>query len=93
MTQPTMQERAFALWVEIWTLASERWPPNAIPAGWRVYEHLKQALAGTGSAKRRRLPLPMIFTTVRTNGVTWNSSAIISTPLRRWLLCCWIQSW
>ena len=48
MTQSTMQERAFALWVEIWNLAGERWPPNGIPAAWRVYEHLKQALAGTG---------------------------------------------
>ncbi len=48
MTQSTMQERAFALWVEVWSLVGEQWPPNDIPAAWRVYGHLKQALVGTG---------------------------------------------
>ncbi len=48
MTQSTMRERASALWVGIWNLAGEQWPPNGIPAAWRVYEHPEQALAGMG---------------------------------------------
>ncbi len=48
MTQPTIQERAAAIWVEIWELADEQWPPRSIPVAWRVYECLKGALVRAG---------------------------------------------
>ncbi len=48
MTQPTIQEKACAIWTEIWELAGERWPPTSIPTAWRVYECLKKALIGAG---------------------------------------------
>jgi len=48
MTQPTIQEKAVVIWTEIWKLAGEQWPPTSVPAAWRVYEHLKQALVDAG---------------------------------------------
>jgi len=48
MTQPTIQDRASAIWVSIWELAGEQWPPRSVPAAWRAYERLKEALVGVG---------------------------------------------
>jgi len=55
MTQPTLQEKAFVIWAEIWELAGERWPPTSVPAAWRVYEHLKGALVGTGVSEAQAI--------------------------------------
>jgi hypothetical protein len=48
MTQPTIQERASSIWVEMWKLAGEQWPPRNVPDAWRVYQHLKEALIRAG---------------------------------------------
>jgi len=55
MTQPTIQEKAVAIWTEIWKLAGERWPPASVPAAWRVYELLKEALIGAGVSKAQAI--------------------------------------
>jgi len=55
MTQPTIQERACAIWTEIWELADERWPPENVPAAWRVYEHLKEALISAGVSETQAI--------------------------------------
>jgi len=55
MIQSTIQERACAIWTEIWELADERWPPENVPAAWRVYEHLKEALISAGVSKAQAI--------------------------------------
>ena len=55
MTQPTIQEKALAIWTEIWELAGEQWPPTSIPAAWRVYECLKEALIGAGVSEAQAI--------------------------------------
>lgn len=55
MPQPTIQERAFAIWAEIWKLAGEQWPPTSVPAARRVYEHLKEALISAGVSKAQAI--------------------------------------
>jgi hypothetical protein len=41
--------------VEIWRLAGEQWPPDSIPAAWRVYQHLKQALISVGVSEAQAI--------------------------------------
>lgn len=48
MTQTTVLERAAAIWLELWELAGEKWPPDNVALAWRLYEHLKRRLMGTG---------------------------------------------
>jgi hypothetical protein len=55
MNEFTVQERASAIWVEIWRLAGEQWPPDSIPAAWRVYQHLKQALTSAGASEAQAI--------------------------------------
>ena len=51
MTESKLQTRASGIWVEMWRLAGEKWPPNNVPAAWRVYQHLKQALVNAGATE------------------------------------------
>jgi hypothetical protein len=55
MAQPSIQERAASIWVDTWRLAGEKWPPASVPAAWRVYEHLKQALTGFGASEAQAI--------------------------------------
>jgi hypothetical protein len=55
MNESTIQGRASAIWVEIWRLAGEQWPPDSIPAAWRVYQHLKQALMSAGVSEAQAI--------------------------------------
>ncbi|MDY6874706.1 MAG: hypothetical protein SWK90_00660 [Chloroflexota bacterium] len=55
MNQSTIQEKALAVWTEIWELAGEQWPPTSIPVAWRVYECLKEALVGAGVSEAQAI--------------------------------------
>jgi hypothetical protein len=51
MAGSALQAKASAVWVELWRLAGEKWPPDNVPAAWRVYQHLKEALVNTGATE------------------------------------------
>ena len=55
MVDSALQTKASAVWVELWRLAGEKWPPNNVPAAWRVYQHLKEALINTGATKAQAI--------------------------------------
>ncbi len=56
MADPMVDEvKGFSVWLEIWTLAGERWPPKSVPTAWRVYECLKNALINAGVSKAQTI--------------------------------------
>jgi len=55
MAGSALQARASAVWVELWRLAGEKWPPNNVPAAWRVYQRLKEALVNTGATEAQAI--------------------------------------
>jgi len=48
VSQESIQAQAIDIWTEIWNLAGDQWPPRDVPAAWRVYESLKNALMERG---------------------------------------------
>ena len=48
MNQSTVLEKAAALWLELWELAGEKWPPDNVALAWRLYERLKRRFIGLG---------------------------------------------
>jgi len=51
MAESALQSRASAIWVELWQLAGEAWPPRSVPAAWRVYQRLKETLVKVGATE------------------------------------------
>ena len=51
----SMEERASAIWIEVWKRAGEHWPPASIPLAWRAYDYLKQALISNGADEPRAI--------------------------------------
>ena len=53
----TVLEQAAMLWLELWELAGEKWPPENVALAWRLYERLKRKLIGRGAHSSQAIAL------------------------------------
>jgi len=79
MSQPTMIEKAAALWLELWELAGEKWPPDNVALAWRLYERLKRHLLGLGVNEAQAIAMCDEF---YRNAQGWGNLAIVTNHRR-----------
>ncbi|MBI5567836.1 MAG: hypothetical protein HY870_23250 [Chloroflexi bacterium] len=75
----TVLEQAAMLWLELWELAGEKWPPDNVALAWRLYERLKRKLIG------RRAPEPqaiMLCDEFFRGAHGWGNLAIVTNHRR-----------
>lgn len=53
----TVLEQAAMVWLELWELAGEKWPPENVASAWRIYERLKRRLISRGAPESRAVML------------------------------------
>jgi hypothetical protein len=53
----TVLEQAAMVWLELWELAGERWPPDNVALAWRLYERLKRRLISHGAPESQAIVL------------------------------------
>jgi hypothetical protein len=53
----TVLEQAAMLWLELWELAGEKWPPENVALAWRLYERLKRKLISRGAPESQAIVL------------------------------------
>jgi hypothetical protein len=53
----TVLEEAALVWLELWELAGEKWPPDNVALAWRLYERCKRKLISRGAPEPQAIML------------------------------------
>ncbi len=56
-SQTTVLEQAAMIWLDLWQLAGEKWPPENVALAWRLYERLKHKLVSRGTSEYHAIAL------------------------------------
>lgn len=74
-----MLEQAAVVWLDLWELAGEKWPPDNVALGWRLYERLKRKLIAHGARESQAMVLADEF--FRGAG-SWGNLAVVTNHRR-----------
>jgi hypothetical protein len=78
-SQSALLEQAAMLWLDLWELAGEKWPPENVALAWRLYERLKRKLVGRGASEYQAIALCDDFFR---GAAGWGNLAIVTNHRR-----------